>query len=207
MNNSKLVAQSLLSVGAVKLNVKDHFTFVSGIKSPIYCDNRTVIGFPKQRDIIVDAFSTVLKTKDFDIIAGTSTAGIPWASFIAERYNIPMAYIRSKPKAHGTGNQVEGGSLKNKKVIVIEDLISTGGSCISAVEASRNAGASSVEVVAIFSYDFESTKNNFKKANCNFETLCNFPDLINLAVDENYLSIEDSIEAKQWNLNPKQWKN
>jgi len=147
---------------------------VSGIKSPIYCDNRKVIGFPKERTGIVNAFIEALEGKDYDLIAGTSTAGIPWAAFIADRLNVPMAYIRSKPKAHGAGKQIEGGDVEGKKVIVIEDLISTGGSCISAIEACRREGAKEVEVLAIFSYEFQKAYDRFEEINCKWETLSKF---------------------------------
>jgi len=206
MNNSKKVARALLKVEAVRLNVSEPFTFVSGIKSPIYCDNRKVIGFPKERTDIVNAFIEALEGKDYDLIAGTSTAGIPWAAFIADRLNVPMAYIRSKPKAHGAGKQIEGGDVEGKKVIVIEDLISTGGSCISAIEACRREGAKEVEVLAIFSYEFQKAYDRFEEINCKWETLSKFSDLITLAKEENYLSEEDAKEASQWNKSPNTWK-
>ncbi|MGL4896988.1 MAG: orotate phosphoribosyltransferase, partial [Cetobacterium sp.] len=152
MSREKNIAKSLLGTEAVRLSVKDPFTFVSGIKSPIYCDNRKMIGFPKERQVVVDAFIEVLKEKDFDIVAGTATAGIPWAAFIAQEMNVPMAYIRGEKKAHGAGRQIEGAEFEGKKVIIIEDLISTGGSSIKAVAAAREAGAIDVEVLAIFSY-------------------------------------------------------
>ncbi len=206
MNNSKKVASALLKVEAVRLNVKEPFTFVSGIKSPIYCDNRKVIGFSKEKNDVVNAFIDILKDKEFDILAGTATAGIPWAAFIADRLNKPMAYIRSKAKEHGAGKQIEGGDVKGKKVIIIEDLISTGGSCISALEAARNEGATEVEVLAIFSYEFQKAYDRFNEVNCKWSTLSNFTDLIELAVEEKYLSEEESIEAKKWNKSPNTWK-
>jgi orotate phosphoribosyltransferase/orotidine-5'-phosphate decarboxylase len=206
MNIKEKVAKALLEVEAVRLNVGEPFTFVSGIKSPIYCDNRRVIGFPEERNVIVDAFIEALKDKDYDILAGTATAGIPWAAFIAEKLNKPMAYIRSKPKAHGAGKQIEGGDVEGKKIIIIEDLVSTGGSCISALEAARKEGAKEVEVMAIFSYEFQKAYDRFKEANCKWETLSSFPHLIDLAEKENYLSTEDAKEAKEWNKSPDTWK-
>lgn len=155
MSRAKEVAKSLLKTGAVKLNVKEPFTFVSGIKSPIYCDNRKMIGYPAERKVVVDEFVKKLSEKDFDVVAGTATAGIPWAAFIAWEMNKPMSYIRGEKKDHGAGRQIEGADFAGKKVIVIEDLISTGGSSIKAVEAARNEGAASVEVVSIFSYEFD----------------------------------------------------
>ena len=206
MNNAKKVAKALLEVEAVRLNVRNPFTFVSGIKSPIYCDNRKVIGFPKERTDIVDAFIEALEGKEFDVLAGTATAGIPWAAFIAEKMNKPMAYIRSKPKAHGAGKQIEGASVDGKRVIVIEDLISTGGSCIAALEATRREGAKDVKVMAIFSYEFQKAYDRFEEVNCKWNTLSGFSDLIELAVEENYLSVKDATEANKWNKSPSTWK-
>lgn len=205
MSRAKDVANSLLSVGAVKLNVKEPFTFVSGIKSPIYCDNRKMIGYPEERKIVVDGFIDILKNKNFDIIAGTATAGIPWAGFIAERLNVPMAYIRSAKKDHGAGQQIEGADFQGKKVIVIEDLISTGGSSIKAVKASREAGAKEVEVVAIFSYEFPKAIENFKEANVKLENISNFTTLIELAAEKKYLAIEEKEIALKWNKSPNTW--
>lgn len=205
MINSKKIAKALLDVEAVKLNVENPYTFVSGIKSPIYCDNRKVIGFPTERKIIVDAFIKNFKNKEYDIIAGTSTAGIPWSSFISYELNMPTAYIRSKPKEHGAGKQIEGGSVKDKKVIVIEDLISTGGSCISAVEACFKEGAKSVEVVSIFSYNFQTAFEKFKSIDCTWTALSNFEDLLSVAKSEGFLSDKDALTASSWNLNPTSW--
>jgi len=206
MNRAKGVANSLLSVGAVKLNVKEPFTFVSGIKSPIYCDNRKMIGYPEERKIVIDGFIDILKDKDFDIVAGTATAGIPWAGFIAERLNVPMAYIRSAKKDHGAGQQIEGASFEGKKVIVIEDLISTGGSSIKAVQAAREAGAKEVEVVAIFSYEFPKAIENFKNANIKLENISNFTTLIELATEKEYLNLKEKEIALKWNKSPNTWK-
>ncbi|MDP0488311.1 MAG: orotate phosphoribosyltransferase [Fusobacterium sp. JB021] len=206
MNRAKGVANSLLSVGAVKLNVKEPFTFVSGIKSPIYCDNRKMIGYPEERKIVIDGFIDILKDKDFDIVAGTATAGIPWAGFIAERLNVPMAYIRSAKKDHGAGQQIEGASFEGKRVIVIEDLISTGGSSIKAVQAAREAGAKEVEVVAIFSYEFPKAIENFKNANVKLENISNFTTLIELATEKEYLNLEEKEIALKWNKSPNTWK-
>lgn len=205
MSRAKDVANSLLSVGAVKLNVKEPFTFVSGIKSPIYCDNRKMIGYPEERNIVVDGFIDILKNKSFDIIAGTATAGIPWAGFIAERLNVPMAYIRSAKKDHGAGQQIEGADFQGKKVIVIEDLISTGGSSIKAVQASREAGAKEVEVIAIFSYEFPKAIENFKEANLKLENISNFTTLIELATEKKYLNVEEKEIALKWNKSPNTW--
>lgn len=205
MTGREKIAKELLRVEALKLSVEKPFTFVSGIKSPIYCDNRKVIGDPQGRDIIVQEFLEVLKNEEFDIIAGTSTAGIPWAAFLADRLGVPMAYIRSKPKAHGGGRQIEGGEVQGKKVIIIEDLISTGGSCITALDAARNEGAKEAKILAIFSYGFPVAKTKFEEANCQWESLSDFHTLLEVAGKEEILS-EDKIEiAKRWNKAPKEW--
>lgn len=205
MSRAKDIAKSLLGTEAVRLNVKEPFTFVSGIKSPIYCDNRKMIGFPKERQVVVDAFIEVLKEKEFDIVAGTATAGIPWAAFIAQEMNVPMAYIRGEKKAHGAGRQIEGADFQGKKVIIIEDLISTGGSSIKAVAAAREAGASEVEVLAIFSYEFQKAYTNFAADNIEWTTISNFASLIEVATEENYLDSSDAETALLWNKNPESW--
>ncbi|MEG1807633.1 MAG: orotate phosphoribosyltransferase [Cetobacterium sp.] len=205
MSRAKDIAKSLLGTEAVRLNVKEPFTFVSGIKSPIYCDNRKMIGFPKERQVVVDAFVEVLKEKDFDIVAGTATAGIPWAAFIAQEMNVPMAYIRGEKKAHGAGRQIEGADFAGKKVIIIEDLISTGGSSIKAVAAAREAGATEVEVLAIFSYEFDKAYKNFSEDNIPWTTISNFASLIEVATEEKYLDSAEAEIALKWNKTPDTW--
>lgn len=205
MSREKDIAKSLLGTGAVKLNVKEPFTFVSGIKSPIYCDNRKMIGYPAERKVVVDAFVKKLSEKEFDVVAGTATAGIPWAAFIAAEMNKPMSYIRGEKKDHGAGRQIEGADFTGKRVIVIEDLISTGGSSIKAVEAARNEGAASVEVVSIFSYEFDKAFKNFTANNIPWESLSNFIALIELAREEKYLTEEEAEIASSWNKNTDTW--
>lgn len=205
MDRAKAVASVLLETEAVRLNVASPFTFVSGIKSPIYCDNRKVIGYPEGRTTVVEGFIEALEGKEYDVLAGTATAGIPWAAFVADRLNVPMSYIRSAAKAHGAGNQIEGADLAGKNVIVVEDLISTGGSSIKAVEAALAAGAKSVEVIAIFSYQFEKAHTAFENANCKWTTLSDFSNLIELATEKNYLKAEEAETALKWNKAPAQW--
>lgn len=204
---SLIIADALLETNAVQLNVKNPFTFVSGIKSPIYCDNRYIIGFPKYRKIIVDAFIDILKNKDFDIIAGTATAGIPWASFIANELNKPLCYIRAEKKGHGKGKQIEGAECNGKKLILIEDLISTGSSSIKAFEAAKEEGAIVLEIISIFSYEFKKADKNFENAKIKFSSLSNFSTLIKIAKDKKFISEEDFKTAIEWNKNPEEWKN
>lgn len=209
-NNKKLksliISEALLETNAVQLNVKNPFTFVSGIKSPIYCDNRYIIGFPKYRKIIVNAFIDILKNKDFDIIAGTATAGIPWASFIANELDKPLCYIRAEKKEHGKGKQIEGAECKGKKLILIEDLISTGLSSIKAFEAAKEEGAIGLEIISIFSYEFEKANKNFENAKIKFSSLSDFSTLIKIAKDKKFISEEDFKIAVEWNKNPEEWQ-
>lgn len=210
MNIQQGVAKSLLSTEAVRLNVQTPFTFVSGIKSPIYCDNRKMIGFPEEREVVVEGFVKKIKEMEaegakFDIIAGTATAGIPWAAFIAMTMNRPMAYIRGEKKAHGAGRQIEGAEFKGKRVLIIEDLISTGGSSIKAVDASFEEGAKDVEVLAIFSYEFEKAYKSFGEKNIKWSSLSNFETLLEVAKENNYITSEEMLTASSWNKAPEKY--
>lgn len=205
MNNQELTAKILFDLKAVKINVKEPFTFSSGIKSPIYCDNRVILGYPDEREKIVNSFIELIEKENADVIAGVATAGISWAAFIAEKLGKPMAYVRNKAKAHGVGRQIEGAEVKGKKVVLIEDLISTGGSSINAAEVLRASGAVSVEVKAIFSYNFRKATENFSKINCKWETISNFDILIKLLEKEKYLNQEEAETALKWNKDPENW--
>lgn len=199
------IARILLEKKAVTLNAKDPFTFVSGIRSPIYCDNRQMIAYPEEREQIVDAFIHESQNYDFDIVAGTSTAGIPWASWISDKLNKPMAYIRGAKKAHGAGNQIEGASVNGKSVLIIEDLISTGGSSFSAVEAVRESGGSCVAVVAIFTYDFEKARKIFNEGSCKLLTITNFSTLVDIAKKNGFLTDREQVLVLSWNKDPQNW--
>ncbi len=199
------IANILLDTKAVKINVKDPFTFASGIKSPIYCDNRLVLGYPNECEIIVEGYVDLID-KDIDVIAGVATAGIPWAAFIASKMKKPLAYIRNKPKDHGAGNQIEGADVKGKKVVIIEDLISTGKSSLVAVEAVKNAGAKEIKVRSIFSYGFEDSKINFESIGVEFKSISNFTVLIKMLQEKKYLLPNESEIAMNWIRNPKEWK-
>ena len=199
------IAKILLEKKAVKLNARDPFTFVSGIRSPIYCDNRQMIAYPEEREKIVDSFINESRKYVFDIVAGTSTAGIPWASWISEKLNKPMAYIRGSKKGHGAGNQVEGANVDGKRVIIIEDLISTGGSSFCAVEAVREGGGVCVAVVAIFSYDFAKAINKFREGDCKLLTITNFSTLVNVAKENGILEDKELAIVLDWNKDPQGW--
>ena len=205
MNKKEQTAKILFDLKAVKINVKEPFTFSSGIKSPIYCDNRVILGYPEAREQIVQGFLDIIDTENTDVIAGVATAGISWAAFIAEKLGKPMAYVRSKPKGHGVGRQIEGAETAGKRVAVIEDLISTGGSSINAAEVLRNSGAESVEEKAIFSYNFKSAFENFEKINCKWDIISDFDILIELLKNEKYLNETEAKTALEWNKNPESW--
>lgn len=198
------VAKALFDVKAVKINVNEPFTFASGIKSPIYCDNRFVLGFSDERDVIVDGFVQAIDS-DADVIVGVATAGIPWASFIADRMKKPLAYVRNKPKDHGAGKQIEGAEVKGKKVVVIEDLITTGKSSLIAVDVLQKEGVADMEVKSIFTYGFDDAKENYDKFNCKFSSLSNFNVLINLLKNTDYLTKEEAEIALEWSKSPNTW--
>ena len=198
------VAKALFDVKAVKINVGEPFTFASGIKSPIYCDNRYVLGFSDERDTIVESFVERID-KDVDVIVGVATAGIPWASFIADRMKKPLAYVRNKPKDQGAGKQIEGAEVKGKKVVVIEDLITTGKSSLIAVDVLQKEEVKELEVKSIFSYGFDSAKENYAKYNCKFSSLSNFDVLIKLLAQTDYLTQDEAKIALEWSKAPEKW--
>lgn len=198
------IAKVLFDVKAVKISVNEPFTFASGIKSPIYCDNRYILGFSEERDIIIDGFVEKID-KDADVIVGVATAGIPWASFIADRMKKPLSYVRNKPKEHGRGKQIEGADIKGKKVVVIEDLITTGKSSLIAVEVLQKEGVGEQEVMAIFSYGFDKARENYEKYNCKFSSLSNFDTLIKILEQSKYLTEEEAKIALDWSRNPEEW--
>lgn len=200
---SKQIAQSLLDIGAVALSPNDLFTWSSGIKSPIYCDNRVTLGYPEVRNAIRDGLIELIQNhfKDAEIVSGTATAGIPHAAFISEKLDMPMSYVRSKSKSHGKQNQIEGASSKGKKIVVVEDLISTGGSSLVAAEALREAGAEVLGVVAIFTYGLAKADQMFKDADIPFYTLSDYNELIDVAKEQGKISESDIQSLVEWRDN------
>ncbi|MDT0695738.1 orotate phosphoribosyltransferase [Mammaliicoccus sciuri] len=194
------IAQSLLEIKAVTLSPDDPYTWSSGIKSPIYCDNRVTLAYPEIRENIYQGLIELIKehAKDTEIISGTATAGIPHAAFVADQLKLPMSYVRSKSKGHGKGNQIEGALSKGKKVVVIEDLISTGGSSINAVEALIEDGAEVLGVFAIFTYGIHKAEEAFKAIDVPFYTLSNYDELISVAEKEGYIENKDIKTLKAW---------
>ncbi len=206
MSIAEAVSDKLLQINAIKLSPQKPFTWASGLKSPIYCDNRIVLSYPDIRSFVIDQFVEVAKTMPaFDIVAGVATAGIPHGALLANQLNLPFVYVRSKAKAHGRQNQIEGRLEKGQKVLVVEDLISTGGSCLQAVECLREAGAEVVGVLAIFTYSFDKARQAFDSANCRMATLSNYEALIQQAKAKSYISPDQQATLEAWRVDPKAW--
>ena len=201
------VAEYLLEIKAVVLNPTDPFTWASGLKSPIYCDNRKTLSYPKVRTFIKTAFAEVISEefKGCDVIAGVATAGIPHGALVADVLNKPFVYVRDKPKGHGLENLIEGKLDAGQKVFVIEDLISTGGSSLKSVEALRAAGAEVLGLGAIFTYGFEKSIVAFKDAGCKFLTLSDYPTLLEIALKLDYVKAEERDTLLTWYKNPEGW--
>ena len=201
------VAQNLLAIKAVFLSPNEPFTWASGIKSPIYCDNRLTMSFPKVRRLIAKGLAEKIKKQfpDVEVIAGTATAGIPHAAWVAEILDLPMVYIRSKAKDHGKGNQIEGQITSGQKMVVIEDLISTGGSVLEACQAAKREGADVLGVAAIFTYELPKGATNFNTAQLPLVTLTNYTTLIQTALEEGYISEVDLALLTAWKHDPENW--
>jgi len=202
------IAEILLECDAVKLNVKNSFTYSSGLKGPIYTDNRVLISYPKERKIIVDAFMSMLKERGLkpDYLAGTSTAGIPWASFLAQQADLPMVYVRPKPKEHGAGKQVEGMLKKSQNVLVIEDLVTTGGSAINTVKVLRNEGGCMVhDVFAIFSYGLAKSEEAFRAESVALTTLTDIDVLLGVALKRGDITEEEAKKVRKFRTDPEGW--
>ena len=205
-NNVLQVAEKLLQINAVKLSPQNPFTWASGIKSPIYCDNRIALSYPEARKVILEGFYQKSSAfEPFDTVAGVATAGIPWGALLAERLAKPFIYIRDKAKAHGRQNQIEGFYTEGSRVLVIEDLISTGGSSLKAVDAVREAGCEVVGVLAIFSYGFEAATTIFNDSKCRFDTLSNYEILIDCAVRRGYVTASERETLQEWRISPSTW--
>jgi orotate phosphoribosyltransferase len=200
LNTAKGIALELLKTNAVQLSPDKLFTWASGIKSPIYCDNRRLLSYPESRSIIKDAFVRILTEKysQADIIVGVATGGIAIGALAADVLQKPFAYVRSESKNHGMGNRIEGIVRQGQKVVVIEDLVSTGGSSIAAVEALREAGCEVLGMVAIFTYGLPIALENFEKNNCNLTTLSNYEILIEEAHSFKYVNHGDMEILRQW---------
>lgn len=201
------IASQLLKIKAVTLSPKEPFTWASGIKSPIYTDNRLTIAYPKFRQTIADDLAVLIKEKypDVEVIGGVATAGIPHATGVANALGLPLNYVRPKKKDHGKKGQIEGRCEANDKVVLIDDLISTGGSILKAVDAVKETGAQVIGTVAIFSYDLPESKTNFAQKDLQLFTLTDFPTLIEVAQELDYVEKNDTELLHEWYKNPEGW--
>jgi len=205
--DAKIVAEKLLQVNAVKLSPQNPFTWASGWKSPIYCDNRKVLSFPFTRDYVKSELCNVVfeKFPEAELLAGVATAGIAWGAMAADQLKLPYIYVRPKPKEHGLGNQIEGYYEKGQKVVVIEDLISTGKSSLQVVEVLKEAGLQVEGMVSIFTYGFQKATEAFSLAGIPYYSLTNYGELITLAVEKGMVKPEDQEILLKWREDPANW--
>jgi orotate phosphoribosyltransferase len=202
---NRRLAEDLLEIKAVFFQPNEPFTWSSGIKSPIYCDNRLTISYPAVRKHIAESLSRLITEhySNVQVVAGTATAGIPHAALVSNELNLPMCYVRSKAKAHGKGNQIEGRVEAGQKVVVVEDLISTGGSAIAAVQALREAGCEVLGVAAIFTYGLEVGKDNLANYEIAAHALCDYQTLMDVAIEKEYIGEQDRKKLSKWVENPR----
>lgn len=203
---SEAIALKLLQINAIRLNPQNPFTWASGLRSPVYCDNRLALSHPATRNLIIDAFTE--ESTNFgkiDCVAGVATAGIAYGALVADRLKLPFVYVRSSQKAHGRQNMIEGEVHDGAKVLVIEDLISTGGSSLAAVEALRANGCIVQGVLAIFQYNMKAAKTAFQDAVCRFQTLTDFVTLIGVAADSEMIERSDLTLLESWHKDPGNW--
>lgn len=207
MTNEKAVAEKLLQINAIKLSPQQPFTWASGWKSPIYCDNRKVLSFPYIRDFIKSEMCSVIfeQFPDADILAGVATAGIAWGAMAADQLKLPYVYVRPKPKEHGLGNQIEGNLEKGKKVVVIEDLISTGKSSLQVCDVLKAAEVEVIGMVSIFTYGFDVADKAFEAAAIPYRSLTNYPTLIELAIEKGIVSNDQQKTLLNWSADPANW--
>ena len=205
---AKQVAKSLLQINAIILDPKKPFKWAAGWNSPIYCDNRKTLSYPKIRNYIRQSLVDVIKNhyKGANVIAGVATAGIPHGVLVAEELGLPFIYVRAKAKEHGKQNQIEGYFEKGQSVILVEDLISSGKSSLEAASALKEVGMKVKGMVSIFTYGFDTASENFKNANCEYISLCDYNTLLPEAIKQKYIDKEDLAILKQWRENPSNWK-
>ncbi|MDC0253645.1 orotate phosphoribosyltransferase [Bacteriovoracales bacterium] len=196
----KSVAKQLLDLKCVELSPNQFFTYASGLKGPIYCDNRKVLSFPSARKVVLEALKKLIidSNINFDVIAGLATAGLPYASILADHLDEPLIYIRGKAKGHGQNNLIEGSYSEGQKIILIEDLVNQGSSVLKAIEASREAGLVPVACFAVVDYEMQSAKNIFNENEIPFFSLTNFSDLLNTAKEISYLTDQELSILREW---------
>jgi len=207
MTDAKAVAEKLLQVSAVRLNPEQPFTWASGWKSPIYCDNRKILSFPFIRDYIKSEMCNVIfeKFPEAELLAGVATAGIAWGAMAADQLKLPYIYVRPKPKEHGLGNQIEGFYEKGQKTVVVEDLVSTGKSSLQVVDVLKAQGLEVVGMVSIFTYGFPAATEAFEAASLPYQSLTDYPSLIELAVKKGIVSPEQEEVLLKWRESPSTW--
>jgi orotate phosphoribosyltransferase len=208
MTNEKAVAEKLLQVNAVKLSPQEPFTWASGWKSPIYCDNRRVLGFPYVRDFIKSEMCNVIfeQFPDVELLAGVATAGIAWGAMAADQLKLPYIYVRPQPKAHGLGNQIEGFFEKGQKTVIIEDLISTGKSSLQVVKVAKNAGLDVIGMVSIFTYGFTQAAEAFAKEGIHLISLTNYEQILQLSIDKGIVNSDLQNTLLNWRNDPANWQ-
>jgi orotate phosphoribosyltransferase len=206
MMDAKEIAGLLLDAKALAFNVKEPYTFASGIKSPVYMDCRLLISDVKRRERIADEMEERAAKVGFDLIAATASAGIPWGAWVADRLGVPMVYVRQAAKDHGKGKKIEGAAQKGDKALVIEDLVSTGGSSIATVESLRQEGLEVSDCVSIFKYGMAESEDAFKKAAVELYSLSNFTEAVEVALKRGYLTKDEAAEARSWLKDPKRWR-
>lgn len=206
-SNETVVAEKLLQIGAIRLNPEQPFTWASGWKSPIYCDNRKTLGFPYVRDFIKSELCHVIFTEfgDAALLAGVATAGIAWGAMAADQLKLPFIYVRPKPKDHGLGNQIEGYYQEGQPVLVVEDLVSTGKSSLQVVDVLQKAGLNVVGMIAIFTYGFPEASSAFAAAGVPLRALTNYQALLQLAVERKTISSEQQLLLERWSADPASW--
>jgi len=209
MNLETQIAQALLHIGAVGFCVENPITFTSGMKAPVYVDNRVFPFWPEQWRVVIEGFQQKIQEEkiEFDVIAGVETAGIPHSSALAYALQKPSLFVRKKPKEHGTKSKIEGGNVKGKKVLLIEDLITTGGSSLAGVEALRQEGAKVDDCIVIVSYGFPEAKEAFEKNQCRIHTLTSFEAILKEAEKLAKISSKDKESIQSWMQNPHEWRN
>lgn len=207
MSNANIYAEKLLQIKALKLNVAQPFTWTSGWKSPVYCDNRKLLSFPHVRDYVKSELANLILDKfgDAEVVAGVATAGIPHGALAADLLRLPFVYVRDKPKGHGLGNQIEGALEAGQKVVVVEDLISTGKSSLAAVNALRAAGAEVIGLVALFSYGFDAATKAFEEASVPFYTISNYNALLEVALKQGIVTDDQMSTLNDWRNQPDTW--
>ena len=209
MDNKKAVAEKLLQINAIKLSVDKPFTWASGWKSPIYCDNRKILSYPYTRDFIKAEMCNLIFQRygDSEILAGVGTAGIPWGAMAADQLKLPYIYVRPQPKEHGLGNQIEGSFEEGKKIVVIEDLVSTGKSSLLVIEVLKNAGLHIEGLISIFNYGFGEATKAFEKAKINYQSLTDYDSLMELAIEKKIVTNAELNTLLKWRADPANWRS